>query len=96
MRSVRPRSGRTDFPYLPRDNAITRSIPRRLLDLAALLLARTLAGKRLFRAATVARLQIEGVLLDILDDIFLLHLALEAAKRAFDRFAFLNFDFSQA
>jgi hypothetical protein len=36
------------------------------------------------------------MLLDILDDIFLLHLALEAAKRAFDRFAFLHFDFSQA
>jgi hypothetical protein len=36
------------------------------------------------------------MLLDILDDIFLLHLAFEAAKRAFDRFAFLHFDFSQA
>jgi hypothetical protein len=36
------------------------------------------------------------VLLDILDDIFLLHLTLEATEGAFDRFAFLNLDFSQA
>jgi hypothetical protein len=36
------------------------------------------------------------MLLDILDDIFLLHLPLEATERAFNRFAFLNFDFSHA
>jgi hypothetical protein len=36
------------------------------------------------------------MLLDILDDIFLLHLALEAPERTFNRFAFLNLDFSQA
>jgi hypothetical protein len=36
------------------------------------------------------------VLLDILDDIFLLHLAFEATERTFDRFAFLNLDFGQA
>jgi hypothetical protein len=35
------------------------------------------------------------MLLDILDDIFLLHLPLEASKRALDRFAFLNLYFSQ-
>jgi hypothetical protein len=36
------------------------------------------------------------MLLDILDDVFLLHLPLEAAKRAFDGLAFLHLDFSQA
>ena len=36
------------------------------------------------------------MLLDILDDIFLLYFAFEATERAFDRFAFLNLDFSQA
>jgi hypothetical protein len=72
------------------------SLPTRLLDFAALLLARALTRQSLLCAASVARLQIEGVLLDILDDIFLLHLALEPAKRAFDRFAFLYLDFSQA
>jgi hypothetical protein len=36
------------------------------------------------------------MLLDILDDIFLLHLPFEPAERALDRLAFLNLDFSQA
>ena len=63
---------------------------------AALFLARTLARERLLGAAAIARLQIEGMLLDILDDIFLLHLPLEAAKRAFDGLAILHFHFSQA
>jgi hypothetical protein len=36
------------------------------------------------------------VLLDILDDIFLLHFPFEATERAFNRFAFLDFDFCQA
>jgi hypothetical protein len=36
------------------------------------------------------------MLLDILDDIFLLHLPFEPAKSTFDRLAFLNLDFSQA
>jgi hypothetical protein len=35
------------------------------------------------------------MLLDILDDIFLLNLPFEASQRAFDRFTFLNLDFSQ-
>src|SRR5829696_5756821 len=51
----------------------------RLVRLAALLLARTLTRKRLLGAAAISRLQVEGVLLDILDDIFLLHLPLEPA-----------------
>ena len=66
-----------------------------LVRLASLLLARTLARQRLLGAATVAWLQVERMLLDILDDIFLLHLPLEATKRALDRLAFLNFHFSQ-
>ena len=32
----------------------------------------------------------------VFDDVFLLHLALEAAKRTLDRLAFLNLDFSHA
>ncbi len=66
-----------------------------LVRLASLLLTRTLARQRLLGAATVAWLQVERMLLDILDDIFLLHLPLEATKRALDRLAFLNFHFSQ-
>jgi hypothetical protein len=66
-----------------------------LFRLATLLLARTLSRERLLGAAPIARLQIEGVLLDILDDIFLLNLPLEPAERALDRLAFLNLDFRQ-
>jgi hypothetical protein len=36
------------------------------------------------------------MLLDILDDIFLLYFPFEATECAFNRFAFLNLDFSQA
>ena len=69
--------------------------PAGLVRFATLLLARTLARQRLLGAATIAWLQVERMLLDILDDIFLLHLPLEATKRALDRLAFLNFHFSQ-
>lgn len=89
----RPLEGRSDPPG--RLHGRTGYCPP-LFDLATQLLARALPRQRLLRPTTISGLQIEGVLLDILDDIFLLHLALEAAKRAFDRFAFLNFDFSQA
>jgi hypothetical protein len=36
------------------------------------------------------------VLLDVLDDVFLLNLALEAAEGALNRLAFLNLDLSHA
>ena len=66
-----------------------------LVRFAALLLPCPLARECLLGAPAIAWLQVERMLLDILDDIFLLYLPLEAAKRTFDRFAFLNFDFSQ-
>ena len=52
-----------------------------LLDFAALFFPGALARQRLFGAAAIARLQIEGVLLDILDDIFLLNLPFESPER---------------
>jgi hypothetical protein len=36
------------------------------------------------------------VFLDVFDDVFLLHFALEAPQRALDRLAILNLDFRQA
>jgi hypothetical protein len=69
--------------------------PKQLIRLAALLLARTLSRQGLLGTSTIAWLQVERMLLDILDDIFLLYLPLEASKRAFDRFAFLYLHFSQ-
>jgi hypothetical protein len=46
--------------------------------------------------AWLARLEVEGVLLDVLDDVFLLDLPLEATQRTLDGLAFLNLDFSHA
>ena len=60
------------------------------------LLAVTLSRQRLLGSALVTRLQVERVLLDVLDDVFLLNLALEAAESALDRLALLNLDFSHA
>ena len=66
-----------------------------LFEVATLLLASALPRERLLGATLVSRLQVVGMLLHVLDDVFLLHLPLEAAERAFDRFAVLQFDFSQ-
>ncbi len=87
--SGRPEPGRGAGPRAPLRSG-------GLIRLAALLLARPLPRQRLLGAAAIARLQVEGVLLDILDDIFLLHLPLEPAKRALDGLAILHFHFSQA
>src|SRR5206468_12777998 len=77
-----------------------RSLPRRgsvgLFRFASELLAIPLASERLLCPSLVARFQIEGMLLDILDDVFLLNLPLEPAESAFDRFALLYLDFSHA
>ena len=49
------------------------------------LLAITLACKRFFHAFLLAGLQIKRVTLDFLDDVFSLHLALEATKDILQR-----------
>src|SRR5436190_584371 len=67
-----------------------------LLRVASLFLPVAFARQGLLGPALVSRLQIEGVLLDILDDIFLLDLPLEPPERAFDRLAVLNLDFRHA
>src|SRR6266571_9347846 len=76
-----------------------RSLPRRgvgLFRFAPELLPIPFARERLLGPSLVARFQIEGVLLDILDDVFLLNLPLETAESAFDGLALLDFDFSHA
>jgi len=67
-----------------------------LLRLSTEFLTVPLARQSLFGPALVTRLQVERVLLDVLDDVFLLNLALEAAECTFDRLALLNLDFSHA
>ena len=67
-----------------------KSAARRLVLLFTHLLAITFASERLFHALLLAWLQIEGVTLDLFDDVFRLHLALEAAQGILKRFTFLN------
>ena len=64
--------------------------------LFARLLAAALARQCLFYALLFAGLEVKGVALDLLDDVLLLHFALKAAQRIFQRFTFLNADFCQA
>src|SRR5260370_21536900 len=68
--------------------------PLKLVRFPPLLLAQSLPRKRFFRPALVAGLYVEAVLLDFLDDVFLLHFALETAQGIFQRFALLDDDFS--
>src|SRR3954468_6764958 len=77
--------------YLVGRSSLLRS---NLLDFAPELLTVALPGQRLFGPALIAGLQIEGMLLDVLDDVFLLHLPLEPAEGAFNRLALLDFHFS--
>jgi hypothetical protein len=49
----------------------------------------------LFQAALLARLQIEGMPLDFLDNVFLLDFAFEPAQGVFKRLALLNPNFGQ-
>src|SRR5271167_3624705 len=67
---------------------------RRLVRFSPLLLAQSLPRKGFFGPAFLAWLHVEAVLLDFLDDIFLLHLALETAQCIFQRLTFLDNDFS--
>jgi hypothetical protein len=67
-----------------------------LFRVASLFLSVTFARQRLFGPTLVSGFQVEGMLLDILDDIFLLHLPFEPPKSAFNRLAVLNLDFRHA
>jgi hypothetical protein len=58
-------------------------------------LAIPLARQRFLYAALFARLQVEGVTLHFLNNVFLLDLALKPAQRIFKRFAFLNTNLCQ-
>jgi len=60
-----------------------------LLHIGPALLTVPLASQSFLCPALFTRLQIEGVTLDLLNDVFLLNFALETSKRAFERFAVL-------
>jgi hypothetical protein len=56
-----------------------RGSPLNLVLLFACFFSAALTGQRFFYALFFARLQVKGVTLDLLDNVFLLHLALETA-----------------
>ena len=57
--------------------------------------AAAFSSKCLLDAFLFTRLQIKGVFLDFLDDVFLLDFSLETAQSVFDRFTILNSNFRQ-
>ena len=68
--------------------------PLDLIRFPPLLLAQSLPRKRFFCPALLSGFHVEAMLLDFLDDVFLLHLALETAQSIFQRFTLLDDDFS--
>jgi hypothetical protein len=80
-RSSRAASGRRPFPAL--------------ILFFACFLARPFPSQRGLHALLFTRLQVEGVSLDLLDDVFLLDLALEAAKCVLEGFTLLQSNFCQ-
>jgi hypothetical protein len=67
-----------------------RLIIRMLVLFFSRLLARPLAGQRSLHSLFLAGLQVEGVALYLLDNVFLLHLSLEAAQSILEGFALLK------
>jgi hypothetical protein len=65
-----------------------------LIRFPTLLFAQSLPRKRFLCPALLTGLHIEAMLLDFLDDVFLLHLAFEATQSVLQRFTFLDDDFS--
>ncbi len=66
-----------------------------LVLLFACFLPAALAGQCFFHPLLLAWLQVKGVTLDLLDDVFLLHFALKATQRIFEGFSLLKSDFCQ-
>jgi hypothetical protein len=61
----------------------------------ACLLSRALPSQRSLYPLFLAGLQVEGVSLDLLDNVFLLHLAFETAQSILEGFALLKPNFCQ-
>ena len=69
--------------------------PDSLILFLTCLLAAALASQRFLDTLFLARLQVEGMTLDLLNDVFLLHLALETAESILEGFTLLESYFSQ-
>ena len=68
---------------------------RILVAIARAFLAIALARQRCLDPLLLTGLQIKRVPLNLLDNVFLHDLALEASERAFERFTILHLDFGQ-
>ena len=66
-----------------------------LVLLLANFLTSALASQRGLDAFLLTGFQVKGVALDLFDNVFLLHFALEAAQRVFERFTLLQPNFRQ-
>jgi hypothetical protein len=73
---------------------VTGTASLNLIRFPPLLLAQSLPRKRFLGPALLAGFHVEAVLLDFLDDVFLLHLTLEPAQGVFQGFTLLDDDFS--
>jgi hypothetical protein len=80
---------------LLRQHQILNKCCCRLILLFTSLFTIPLARQRFLDAALLAGLEVEGVTLDFLDDVLLLHLTLKPAQCIFERFAFLHANFCQ-
>src|SRR5215510_11132459 len=89
---LRGRVGSGGRPGVPHSRFYRAKV---LFRLAADLLAVPLAGKSLLGAALVTGFEVEAMFLDVLDDVFLLHLPLEAPEGVLYRFALLDLDLGQ-
>src|SRR5260370_21913940 len=66
-----------------------------LILLLANFLTSTLASERGFHAFLLTGFQVKGVALDLFNDVFLLHFALETAQSVFEGFPLLQSNFRQ-
>jgi len=80
-----------DWAEPPREGA---ALPALILFFACLF-ARSFTSERSLYTFFFAGLQVEGVALDLLDNVFLLHLALKAAQSVLEGFSLLKAYFSQ-
>ena len=68
----------------------------RLILLTPLLFPETFTREGLFSSTTLPRLHVVAVLLDFLDDVFRLHLPLEAPESVLQRLTLLNYNLCHA
>jgi hypothetical protein len=85
----------TERPLIASVLLLTHYKPFSSVLLLANFLTRALASERGLHAFFLTRLEVKGVALDFLNNVFLLHLALEAAQSVLEGLTLLQSDFRQ-